>query len=215
MFLHVDENVPAEPEHPIQGAVPLRKLVGTAFAGCAAFAGAIDKVATARPAINSEAVFMAISQICGAAPAAPHGAYALFREGPLETLPVGTDPALLIRTLSAADRIGGSISRFRLAGSFEGAADCHCRRGGLLSARFCPDQPDDPAPGRCCFRSPLAARPAWARARCCQLMMAAGHKAGDSRVIVIKKLHATRSIHPLPFRNPALPRSPLLNRLRA
>jgi hypothetical protein len=63
MFLHVDENVPAEPEHPTQGAAALRKLVGTAFAGCAAFAGAIDKIATARPATNSEAAFMAISSL--------------------------------------------------------------------------------------------------------------------------------------------------------
>ena len=69
MFLHVGENVPADPEHPTQGAVALRKLVGTAFAGCAAFAGAIEKVATARPATNRDEAFMAISQIFGTVPA--------------------------------------------------------------------------------------------------------------------------------------------------
>jgi hypothetical protein len=87
MFLHVDENVPAEPEHPTQGAVVLRKLVGAAFAGCAAFAGAIDRIATARPATNSEAAFMAISQIFRDGACRPGArAYARFKKGPLEIL---------------------------------------------------------------------------------------------------------------------------------
>ena len=89
MFLHVGENVPAEPEHPTQGAVALRKLVGTAFAGCAAFAGAIDKIATARPATNSEAAFMAISQLFRDGARRPGArAYARSKKGPLEILPV-------------------------------------------------------------------------------------------------------------------------------
>jgi hypothetical protein len=91
MFLHVGENVPAEPEHPTQTALALRKLVGTALAGCAAFAEAIDKVATASPAIDSEAVFMAISQNFRDGTAVPQEAYALCREGPLEILLDGTD----------------------------------------------------------------------------------------------------------------------------
>ena len=65
MFLHVGEYVPAEPEHPTQGAAGLRKLVGAAFAGCAAFAGTTEKVATARPATNRDEAFMAISHISG------------------------------------------------------------------------------------------------------------------------------------------------------
>lgn len=104
MFLHVGENVPAEPEHPTQGAAALRKLVGTAFAGCAAFAGAVDKVATARPATNSEAAFMAISQLFqDDACRAGARAYARFKEGPLEMLPVvkGSKPTWLVRPVLA------------------------------------------------------------------------------------------------------------------
>jgi hypothetical protein len=85
MFLHVGENVPAEPEHPTQGAVSRLKLVGMAVAGCAAFAGAIDKVATARPAMHSDEAFMAISQLSGIAPAIPEQKrMPRFKTGPLE-----------------------------------------------------------------------------------------------------------------------------------
>jgi hypothetical protein len=56
-FLHVGEYMPLDPEHPTQAAVTLG--VG-AFAG-AALAGAIDRIATARPATKSDTAFMAIS----------------------------------------------------------------------------------------------------------------------------------------------------------
>src|SRR5215468_8615913 len=87
MFLHVCENVPAEPEHPTQGEVAVRKLVGTAVEGCAAIAGAIERVAIARPATNRDEAFMAISQGFRDSSWRPGArAYASFQKGLLEFL---------------------------------------------------------------------------------------------------------------------------------
>jgi hypothetical protein len=61
-FLHVGDNagLPDE-EHPIQGASPDLKLVGQPpTQPPAAFAGAIDMAATARPATKSDDAFIAI-----------------------------------------------------------------------------------------------------------------------------------------------------------
>jgi hypothetical protein len=79
-FLHVDENDhPAATEHPTQAALPDLELdaqppaqLPVALTG-AALAGAIDKVATARPVTNSDAAFMATSQIAGTALAIEEG----------------------------------------------------------------------------------------------------------------------------------------------
>jgi hypothetical protein len=60
VFLHVEERAPTEMEHPSQGSAAILGLAGAAFAG-AAFAGAIDQIARARLATNSDEAFTAIS----------------------------------------------------------------------------------------------------------------------------------------------------------
>lgn len=67
-FLHVRDNAgQPDTEHPIQGALPDLKLdaqppaqLPVALTG-AAFAGAVDKMAIARPATKSNEAFIAVS----------------------------------------------------------------------------------------------------------------------------------------------------------
>ena len=93
-FVHVGENVPAAKEHPTQGAVALRKLVGAAFVGCAAVAGAIDKVATARPVTSIEAAFMAyLPNFPGRRlPSWSESICPVSKRAPLEIIPVVKEP---------------------------------------------------------------------------------------------------------------------------
>jgi hypothetical protein len=64
-FLHVDEKFqPAAIEHPTQGALPDLKLVVVApvvTRVASALAGAIDKIAIAKPATKSNEAFIAMS----------------------------------------------------------------------------------------------------------------------------------------------------------
>jgi hypothetical protein len=88
--VHVTENKPAELEHPIQGALP--DFVPVAFTG-AAFASAIDRIATIKPATKkNDGTFMGyLSQIPERQNAVPERRISRLKPIRVRTLPKSTN----------------------------------------------------------------------------------------------------------------------------